>query len=77
MRMQVQSLASLSGLGIWHRCELWIGRRCGSEPELLLLLLWPATIAPIGPLAWELPYASDVAPKKQKTKTNQDWSEKA
>ena len=25
MRMRVQSLASLSGLRIWHCCELWCG----------------------------------------------------
>ena len=25
MKMQIQSLASLSGSGIWHCCELWCG----------------------------------------------------
>ena len=35
-----------------------------------MLWLWrrPASIAPIGPLAWELPYAVDVALKKQNIK---------
>ena len=30
MRMQVRFLAPLSGLRIWHRCELW----CGSQMQL-------------------------------------------
>ena len=36
----------------------------------LALWLWhrPAATAPIQPLAWELPYAIGVAPKKQKEK---------
>ena len=39
-----------------------VGRRQGSD----LALLWrrPANVAPIRPLAWELPYAVDVALKK-------------
>ena len=42
--------------------------------DLMLLWLWcrPAAVAPIGPLAWEPPYAPGVALKKkdkrQKTK---------
>ena len=50
-----------------------VGQRCGSEPALLWLWHRPeAVVAPIGPLAWELPYASGAAlknktkPKKQK-----------
>ena len=54
MRFQVQSQASLSGLRIQHCCELWCRL---------------AATAPIRPLAWEPPYAPDVALKKgQKTK---------
>ena len=50
-------------------CELWWGdRRLGSDPTLLCLWLWPAAIAPIGPLAWELPYASGPALKEKKKK---------
>ena len=30
MMLQVQSLASFSGLRIWHSCELW----CGSQRQL-------------------------------------------
>ena len=33
---------------------------------LLWLWRWPAAVAPIGPLAWEPPYASGAAPKKTK-----------
>ena len=45
-----------------------VGRRCGSD--LVLLWLWrrPSATAPIGPLAWEPPYAVGVALKRQKTK---------
>ena len=45
--------------------------------ELVLLWLWrrPAAVAPIGPLAWEPPYATNVALKsgKNKTKQNNTW----
>ena len=45
-----------------------IGRRCGSDPAFLWLWRKPEAAAPIGPLAWELPYATGVALKKQKRK---------
>ena len=41
----------LSVLRIWRCCELWCR---------------PVAIAPIGPLAWEPPYAAGVALKKDK-----------
>ena len=42
------------------------GRRCGSD--LVLLWRWcrPAAVAPIGPLAWEPPYAVGTALKSKK-----------
>ena len=42
------------------------GRRCGSD--LVLLWLWCklAAVAPIRPLAWDLPYAMGAALKKKK-----------
>jgi len=45
-----------------------IGYRHGSD--LVFLWLWhrPAAAAPIGPLAWELPYATGVALKSKKQK---------
>ena len=48
-----------------------VGHRWGSDPKLPWPWLWcrPATAAPIQPLAWEFPYATDVALKiKQKKK---------
>ena len=45
-----------------------VGRRCGSDPALLWLWHRPAATALIRPLAWELPYASGAALKRQKTK---------
>ena len=51
MRIQVRSLALLSGSGIRHCGELWC-RLAG--------------VALIQPLAWELPYAMGVAVKRQR-----------
>ena len=48
-----------------------VGRRCGSDPALLWLWCRPTATAPIGPLAWEPPYAAEVAQemaKRQKRK---------
>ena len=71
VRFRVWSLASLSGLRIWHCREgsCGVGCRCGSD--LVLLWLWHrlAATAPIRPLAWEPPYAAGAALKGQKTKT--------
>ena len=44
-----------------------IGHRHHSDPMLLWLWHWPAAVAPIQPLAWELPYTLSVA---LKSKTN-------
>ena len=67
MRMQVQSLALLSGLRIWHCLELWC--RLQTWPDLVFLWLgpWPAAMAPIRLLAWESLYAIGEALKRQKT----------
>ena len=51
VRMQIQSLASLSGLRNHHRHKL----QCGSQMRR------PAVAVLIQPLAWELSYATDVA----------------
>ena len=59
----------IAGLAQWDMSvamSCGVGCRCGSDPELLWLWCRPA--APIQPLAWELPYASGVAPKRQKKK---------
>ena len=68
MRMQVRSLAlfSVLGPGVAMNCDA--GHRCSLDPVLLWLWCRPAAVAPIQPLAWELPHASGVALKRQKTK---------
>ena len=84
MRLQVRSLALLSGLRIWHCHELWcrsktwlrsgiavscgVGCRPGSDPEFLWLWRRPAATAPIRPLAWEPPYAAGAAQQMAKDK---------
>ena len=45
-----------------------VGRGHGSDPALLWLWHRLAAVAPIRPLAWEPPYASGVALKRQKDK---------
>ena len=74
--MWVRSLASPSGLRIWH-CVSWgVGHRRGSD--LLLPWLWcrPAAMAPIQPLVWELPYAAGVTVKRTTTKSKDKWPRK-
>ena len=69
MRMQVQTLAFLSGLPIlcchelWCRLQMWL-----RSSAFLLLWYKPAATAPIWPLAWELPYAIGAALKRPKKK---------
>ena len=53
-----------------------LGRRRGSDPELLWLWCRPAATAPIRPLAWEPPYAADAALKGQKTKDREKKKER-
>ena len=65
-RFQVRSPASLSGLRIWLCLELWCGLQMWSDPKLLWLWCRPAVAALIQPLAWEFPYASGAALKRQK-----------
>ena len=51
-----------------------VGCRRGSDPELLWLWCRPVATAPIGPLAWEPPYAAgaaqEIAKKKPTNQTN-------
>ena len=60
MRLQVQSLASLSGLRIWHCRELWCRL---------------VAVAPIRPPAWGLQCAMGAA-LKSKTKQNKKQANK-
>ena len=71
MRLQVRSLALLSGLRIQHCHELWYTLQTWlGSPVLLWLWLWrrPAAVALIQSLAWEPPYTTNAAPKKKKKK---------
>ena len=72
MRLQVRSLALLSGLRIRCCGELWcrLQTRLGSGSDPALLWLWHrlAATAPIRPLAWEPPYVSGAALEKTKKK---------
>ena len=44
-----------------------VGCRQGSDPAVLWLWCWSVAIAPTGLLAWEPPYATGAALKRQKT----------
>ena len=66
MRLQVQSLTLLSGLGIGIAVSCGVGRRRGLDPALLWLWRRPAATAPIRPLAWEPPYAMRVVLRSNK-----------
>ena len=68
MRLQVRSLALLSGLGI--RIAVNCGVACRHGLDLALLWLWHRleAAAPIGLLAWEPPYAMGLALEKSKKK---------
>ena len=68
MRLWVQSLASLSGLGSGIAVSCGVGHRHGSDPTLLWLWCRPAATALIGSLAWEPPYAVGAALKRQTNK---------
>ena len=71
MRFRVQSLPLLSGLTIRRCVSCGVGRRLGSEPELLWLWCRLVATALIRPLAWEPPYAAGAAQeiaKRQKKK---------
>ena len=61
MRLQIQSLALLSGLRIRHCYSCGVGHRLGSDPKLLWLWCRPAATTPIRPLAWEPPHAAGAA----------------
>ena len=50
-----------------------VGHRRGSDPALLWLWRRLAATAPIRPLAWEPPYATGAALKRQKKKITSPW----
>ena len=66
LRLQVQSLALLSGLRIQHCHELWCRSQTWLKSGIAVLWCRPAAVAPIRPLAWEPPYAVGVTLKRKK-----------
>ena len=52
-----------------------VDHRRGSNLMLLWLCNRPVVVVPLGPLAWEPPYAAGMALKSKKTKTKQNTSE--
>ena len=50
-----------------------VGRRCSSDPSLLCLWRRPGATAPIRPLAWEPPYAAEVALEMAKKETKKKY----
>ena len=53
-----------------------VGHRGGLDPMLLWLRRKPAATALIRPLAWDPPYAADVAQKRQKKKKKKKKKER-
>ena len=76
MRMQLHSLASLSGLGSGVAVSCGVGRRCGSHPMLLWLWHRLAAVALIQPLAWKPPYATGAALKDKRKEIKKRKKEK-
>ena len=56
------------GWGSGFAVSCGVGLKCSSDPKLLWLWHRPAAIAPIQPLAWELPCAAGAALKSKKLK---------
>ena len=75
MRAQVRSLASLSGLRIRHCRDLCVGHRCGSDLSCFACGVGQQLQLSIGPVAWELPWATVVALKRPKKKKKKSFAE--
>ena len=75
MRLQVWSLASLSGLRIrcyrelWCRLQTWLGSRIAVAVTRL------AAAALIQPLTWDFPHALGVILKRQKERSSRRGAE--
>ena len=68
MRTQIPSLALLSRLRIQRCCELWCRWQTWLGSRVAVVVVRPAAVALIRPLAWELPYAMGAALKRQEIK---------
>ena len=67
MRTRVWSLALLRGLRIWCHLELWCRSQMRLRSHVAVAVVVPR-LAPIQPLAWELPHVVGVAIKSKKKK---------
>ena len=54
-----------------------VGRKYGSDPMLLWLRCRPAAVAPIQPPAWEPPYATGAALKRQNDQKKKKFNTKS
>ena len=63
-----EDAGSIPGLAV----SCGVGHRRGSDPSLLWLWHRPVATAPMRPLAWELPYAVDMALEKAKRQKNKN-----
>ena len=79
MWLWVQSPALLIGLRIRHCHELWCRSKTRFRSRVAVALARPAATAPIGPLAWEPPYAvgGTLEKAKRQKKKKKDSSKKA
>jgi len=66
--MQVQSLALLSGLRIWHCCKLGCRSQMWLGSCIAVAVVYADSWAPICLLVWELPHAAGMALQKRKRK---------
>ena len=77
MRMQGPSLALISGSGIRHCLELWCRLQMRLRSYIAVAVAVAGSYSLIRLLAWELPYATGAALKRQKRKKeseqNKSW----
>ena len=66
--MQVQSLASLSGLRFWHCHELWCRLQMWLRSRVAAAVAWLEASTLTGPVAWEFPYSTGAALKSNNNK---------
>lgn len=75
-----EDVGSIPGLTQWVKdgvaVSCGLSHRCSSGPVLLWLWRRLATVAPIGPRAWELPCASGAALKKEKERKREKKKKK-
>ena len=77
-----EDMGSIPGLAQWVKAQsgvalsCGVGHRHGLDPTLLCLWCRLVATAPIGPLAWETPYAAGAAQEIPTTTTTKDKRQK-